>query len=103
MALVKGNTELLRTLVSDEVRWDLLSDPAIEGKDRFLAVLEEGKADPAIELKLLHIATHGKTGAADGRIRFKSGKTQAFCNVYEFVNAKGTSIKTIISYRIESK
>jgi len=54
-------------------------------------------------LTIRHITTHGKAGAADGRIGFKNGKTRAFCNIYEFSNAKGTNVKEISSYAIESK
>ena len=56
-----------------------------------------------MELTILHIATHGKAGAADGRIKLKNGKTHAFCNIYEFSNTKGTSVKEITSYVIEIK
>jgi hypothetical protein len=48
-----------------------------------------------------HIATHGKAGAVNGTTKLKNGKTRAFCDVYEFSGAKGTSIKEITSYVIE--
>lgn len=59
------------------------------------------KKDKVDELSIHHIATHGKAGAADGRIKFKNGKIHAFCHVYEFSNTKGTSVKEITSYVIE--
>lgn len=49
------------------------------------------------------IATHGKTGAVDGLLRLANGEILAFCDIYKFSNAKGETVKTIASYRIELK
>jgi len=56
-----------------------------------------------VELTIRHIATHGKAGAVVGNLKFKNGKTSAFCDVYEFSNTKGTSVQEIPSYEIEIK
>jgi hypothetical protein len=39
----------------------------------------------------------------DGTLKLKNGETRAFCDVYEFSGAKGTSVKEITSYAIETK
>ena len=101
IALTKGDLKSVLDRVTDDVRWNVVGDGLIEGKDRFAEALQEGKNDKVLELSIHHIATHGKAGAVDGRMKFKSGKTNAFCNIYEFSNAKGIAIKEIISYRIE--
>ena len=87
--------------VTDDVRWNIVGDKLIEGKDKIAAILEQMKNDEAAELTIHHIATHGKAGAANGTMKFKNGKTVAYCNVYEFSNTKGTSVKEITSYEIE--
>ncbi|HEX6032823.1 MAG TPA: hypothetical protein VFY83_00265 [Anaerolineales bacterium] len=103
IAFAKADSRFLLKNVTDDVRWNILGNQLIQGKDRFAEALEEKKNDQAVELSIQHIATHGKTGAADGRIKFKTGITHAFCNVYEFSNTKGTSVKEITSYIIEIK
>jgi hypothetical protein len=103
IAFAKGDSRFLLKNVTDDVRWNLLGDKLIQGKNEFTEALEERKNDPAAELTILHVATHGKAGAADGRIKFKNRKTHAFCNVHEFSNTKGTSVKEITSYVIETK
>jgi hypothetical protein len=86
-----------------DVRWNLVGDRLIEGKAKMAEILEQIKNDKAAELTIHHIATHGKAGAADGTMKFKNGKTVAYCNVYEFSNTKGTSVREITSYEIELK
>jgi limonene-1,2-epoxide hydrolase len=103
IALSKGDLKSVLDRVTDDIRWNVVGDGVIQGKERFVEALQEEKNDKVVELSIHHIATHGKAGAVDGRMRFKSGKTNAFCNIYEFSNAKGTAVKEIISYRIEVK
>jgi len=101
IALAKGDLKFALNSVTDDIRWNIVGDKAIQGKDRFAEALEAKKNDKAVELNIHHIATHGKTGAVDGRIKFKNKKSNAFCHVYEFSNAKGIAIKEITSYEIE--
>jgi limonene-1,2-epoxide hydrolase len=103
IAFAKCDTKFISRHVTDDVRWNLVGDSLIEGKEKLMEVVEQMKNDKAMELTIQHIATHGKAGAADGKIKFKNGKTVAYCNVYEFSNTKGTSVKEITSYEIEIK
>jgi limonene-1,2-epoxide hydrolase len=103
IALAKSDTKFIQSNVTDDVRWNLVGDSLIEGKEKIMEMLEQMKDDKAEELTIHHIATHGKAGVVDGTIKFKNGNTVAYCNVYEFSNSKGTSVKEIISYEIEIK
>ena len=60
------------------------------------------KKEKAIQLTLHHVATHGTAGAVNGTTKLKNGKTYAFCDVYEFSNAKAVAVKEITSYIIET-
>lgn len=98
VAFAKGDAKFLLARVTDDVRWNLVGGRLVEGRENFAQALERG---PALELTVLHIATHGRVGAVDGTLRREDGTLFAFCDVYEFENAKGTSVKAITSYRVE--
>jgi hypothetical protein len=101
VAFAKMDTKFLVDNVTDDIHWNIVGDKIIRGKDDFASALQEMRS--AEEITILHIVTHGKSGAADGNLKFKSGRTFGFCDVYEFNNAKGQAIKNITSYVIEIK
>lgn len=101
VAFAKGNSEFILGNVTEDIRWNVVGEKLIQGRDNFAAALKRMKDDKAMELAIRHVATHGKTGAVDGIIKLQSGKTRAFCDVYEFRGAKATSVKEITSYVIE--
>lgn len=103
IAFAKGDTKFIQSNVTDDVRWVIVGDSLVEGKGKIVEMLKQLKNDKVVELTIQHIATHGKAGAVDGRLKFKNGKKVAYCNVYEFSNSKGTSVKEINSYEIELK
>lgn len=98
IAFAKGDAKFILSHITDDVRWDTIGDQVREGKHD---VANAGIETPASELIIHHVATHGKTGMVDGRIKLEGGKTHAFCHVFEFSNTKGTSVKEIISYILE--
>jgi hypothetical protein len=101
IAFAKRDSKLILGNVTDDIRWNVIGDRLIEGKDRFAEALDEMKKDSVEVLTIRHIATHGKAGAVDGTLRLENGKLRAFCDVYEFSNAKGTAIREITSYIID--
>ncbi|HET9280035.1 MAG TPA: hypothetical protein VFN95_17695, partial [Flavitalea sp.] len=64
IAFAKADSRFLLRNITDDVRWNILGDQVIQGKDDFAEALEERKNNKAAELTILHIATHGKAGAA---------------------------------------
>ena len=103
IALAKRDSKFILDSVTDDVRWNMVGDKLIEGKGNFAKALEKIKSDKAVQLTVHHVATHGKAGAVNGTSKLKNGKTHAFCDVYEFGNTKGTFVKEITSYVIETK
>ncbi len=81
----------------------MVGDRLFQGKDNLAEALEQMQKDQTVVLAIHHIASHGKAGAVNGETKLKSGKTHAFCNVYEFNAAKAASVKEITSYVIEIK
>jgi hypothetical protein len=103
IAFVKGDTQFLLNSVTEDIRWNIVGGKVIEGKAAFAKALEQRAKHKALELSVGHVLTHGKAGAVNGVLKFKGGVSQSFCDVYEFNGAKGTSIKEITSYVIETK
>ena len=103
IAFAKGDSKFILSNATDDIRWNIIGEQLIEGKDQFAEALNKTKKDPVEVLTIRHIATHGKAGAVDGTLRLENGRLRAFCNVYEFSNSKGTAIKEITSYVIGIK
>ena len=101
IAFAKRDSKFIINNVTDDIRWNVIGDRLIEGKDRFAKALEKMKKDSVEVLTIRHIATHGKAGAVDGTLRLENGRLRAFCNVYEFSNSKGSAIKEVTSYFID--
>ena len=103
IAFAKGDSKFIFRNVTDNIRWDIVGNRLIEGKEDFFDALDRIKTDQIVQLNINHVPTHGKAGAVDGTKKQKNGKTFAFCDVYEFHNTIGTSVREIISYVIEIK
>jgi hypothetical protein len=100
IALAKGDSKFILSNVTDDIRWNIIGDQLIEGKEHLAEAVGEMKKDTVEVLTIRHIATHGKAGAVDGTVRLENGKLGAFCDVYEFSNSKGSAITEITSYFI---
>lgn len=101
IAFAEGDIAFITDSVSDDISWSMVGDEQIQGKSDFVDVLEHIKNNKAAELIISKIITHGKDGAVNSEIIMEDGKKYAYCYVYEFSGAKGTSIKSIVSYVIE--
>lgn len=99
IAFTKADLKFIQKSVTDNVRWAVVGEKTIEGKDILLQAVEQ--AADVEELIVLHVMTHGKAGAVNGKKRLKNGMVLEFCNVYEFKDAKGTSVQAITTYEIK--
>ena len=102
IAITKGDSKFLLDHVTDEIRWNRVGNKLIQRKSDFAKALEQMKAKKATQLSVHHVATHGKIGLVNGTRKLKNSKTYAFCDVYEFSNAKAVAVKEIMSYVIET-
>ncbi|GHO93871.1 hypothetical protein KSF_039190 [Reticulibacter mediterranei] len=86
---------------TDDIRWDLVGDQCISRKQDVLTALQRSRSDEVVELIINTIVTHGYNGAANGLLKFKDGKTVAFCDVYQFrASTNNAPIKAITTYAI---
>jgi hypothetical protein len=103
IAFARNDIPYLLKSVTEDIVWKLVGENTIIGKDKFEIALNEMKNAKSSELILERILTHGKEGAASGVIKMEDGRTYEFADFYEFNGAKGTKIKSIISYIVQSK
>lgn len=103
IAFAKGDAKFILGNVTDDIRWNIVGNRLIQGKNDLAEALKRMKNDKVVELAIHHVATHGKAGAVDGSTKLKDGKTRAFCAVYEFSGTTGTRVREITSYVIDIK
>lgn len=101
IAIAKGDAKFILRSITEDIRWHMVGERVIEGKEDLKKVLQETKENAVAELTMYHITSHGKAGAVNGRLKVRGGRTQDFCSVYEFGNAKGVNVKEITLYVIE--
>ena len=99
-AIAKKDVKFMLRHISDDIRWNIVGGRVYQGKDEVERVLEQIEVD---ELTIRHIATHGRAGVGDGTLKLKNGRSQAFCDVFDFTNAKGQAVKEITTYVIDLK
>jgi hypothetical protein len=86
---------------TEDIRWNLVGDRCISGKQDVLTEFQRSRSDDVAELIINTIITHGYNGAADGLLKFKDGKIVAFCDVYQFrASTNNAPIKAITTYAI---
>lgn len=103
IAMAKNDTDFLLSAIDSDIHWHIIGQKSVQGKNEFLETLTEiFQSSEVTEITINHVMTHGKAGAVNGSRKHKNGKTFQFCTVYVFSNAKGTSIKEITHYAIES-
>lgn len=101
-AFAKGDAEFIIDHVSEDIVWYIHGDKQLKGKEAFAQEIESMKTYVADEMILHNTITHGRTASANGEIKM-DGKVYAFCDVYRFTGAKGTVLKEIQSFVIETK
>lgn len=87
--------------VTDGIRWEVVGDQTVNGKEEFANALAAMQQDESMDLTIHNIITHGKFAAVNGEMKSTDGKIYAFCDVYEFSGFKNPKIKEMTSYAIE--
>lgn len=100
-AFANSDTEFILRNVTDDIRWTVVGDQTVEGKEAFLAALKEMEMDEPMKLTIHNIITHGKSAAVNGEMETSDGKRYAFCDVYRFSGFKNAKIKEMTSYALE--
>ncbi|MDR8393739.1 nuclear transport factor 2 family protein [Aliifodinibius sp. S!AR15-10] len=101
-AFAKSDTEYILQNVTDDIKWTVIGDQQIQGKDEFARALKEMEAEEPFEIDIHNIITHGDSAAVDGIMKSVTGKSYSFCDVYKFRGFKNPLIKEMTSYVIET-
>ncbi len=103
-AFAKSDITFIEGRVTDDIRWHMIGDRIIDGKEQFLEALQDMAMDEPMKLTVDHIITHGKSAAVNGTMTVPgSGTVVAFCDIYTFNGFKNPKIKEMTSYGIEVK
>lgn len=103
-AFAKSDSGFILDNITEDVKWTIIGDKTVEGKEAFAEALKEMEMDTHMELKIDQIITHGKHASANGELKMPGETTVwAFCDVYTFSGFKNPRIKEMTSYIVEVK
>jgi len=100
-AFANNETEYILSQVTKDIRWDILGEDPIEGKENVRKALQKMESDTPFELTINNIITHGSMAAVDGIMTAVGNRSWGFCDIYEFKGFKNLKVKTITSYVVE--
>lgn len=99
-AFARNDSDFIIEHVTDTIRWEIVGDQTVEGKEAFAQTLKAMAADEPMELTIHHIITHGKEASVNGEMKTTGGEVYAFCDVYKFSGFKNPKITEMTSYVI---
>ncbi|MFN2204431.1 MAG: nuclear transport factor 2 family protein [Candidatus Promineifilaceae bacterium] len=100
IAFARHDIDFLLDNFSDDIRWHIVGDQELRGKDAVAEWLRSRQDSETAELVIEHAITHGRVGSVNGVTKCGQGGRNEFCNVYEFTSARATGVKAITSYVI---
>ncbi|SEP99084.1 nuclear transport factor 2 family protein [Piscibacillus halophilus] len=104
-AFMTGDVDFILDSVTDDVRWEMVGDDMIVGKEALREALGGVKTNDTFKLTIYNTITHGTAASVNGVITFttKEGehKKFGFCDVYRLSSHKSGKIKELTSYVVE--
>ena len=99
VALATRDARALAPLVADDVRWDFVGERVVEGREQLAAALA-ARHEGIARLVIHRVVSHGRAGCVNGTATRTNGEVVEFCDVYEFGNAKGATVRSITTYAV---
>lgn len=99
----KADTEFAKQHLGDQFEWNRIGQFHSSGKEQFSQAFSEHPFAKAEQISIETIITHGRDASVNGEIHTNDGKTYAFCDIFKFQGAGGTTIHSISSYLILNK
>ena len=98
---VKNDSAFVARNVTDDIIWNIINGKHIAGKDEVLTEVRQSRSVNVVELMVNTIVTHGYDGVVNGQLKFKDGKTVAFCDIYRFRSPTNNApIKMITTFAV---
>ena len=101
IAFAQGDVEGILDHFVDGIRWQVIGDADLRGKEAVRSTLEAMKDVVRSELVILSVITHGAEGVVNGVITTEQGGSFAFCDVYRISSSSSKEIKSMMSYVID--
>lgn len=101
-ALAEKDLDFLSNHLSARIKWEIVGEMTISGKEEFLKHISETKFGKAQHLVVETVITHGTDAALSGRLTTADGGIYHFCEVYKFKGFKGFELASIKSYFVEA-
>jgi hypothetical protein len=102
IALTMQDIEGVSSSISEQVQWKVVGRYIARGRQEFIEALPQSSSRGASALQIGRVVSHGRAGAVNGTIELINEEVREFCHVFEFTNAKGTSVERVTSYIIGS-
>lgn len=101
LSLANGDSALLMNHVQDNIHWQVPGKPTILGKENYLKAVVQHKLWKVKEMTIDTIITHGPDASVSGHIKGADNLKYAFCDIYRFKGAGGTTIHAITTLLVQ--
>ncbi len=102
-----GNLEFAGAYLADDIKWTILGDNPIAGKEQVLEVskMSQLQSFPAITIKNVIAQENYVVIESSGRATTKSGKpyNQSYCDIFRFENEQLQEITTYLDTALSRK
>jgi uncharacterized protein len=103
----KGNLEFTTTYLADDIKWNILGENAIVGKEAVLEVSKMLQLESFPDITIKNIVADGNCVVIEstGKAKTKSGKpyNQTYCDVFHFRNEKIQEITTYLDTALSNE
>lgn len=101
IALASGDREFIEKVGTADILWNQVGRTQLAGLDALLQAAEKLFAGGQ-EIIVQGVISHGRARAANGVIFQQGDRQMNFCHMVTFRDAKGTQVKEIVTYLIET-
>ncbi|SOC81046.1 Ketosteroid isomerase-related protein [Salinimicrobium sediminis] len=106
-AFSKNDQDFILNNMTEDIIWDFIGERKVEGKEAVKEFMKPMEKVETLELELEQIITHGRTAAANGRMKIREAsgeiKSFGFADFYVFSGLKTPKVKKMTSYVVGLK
>ena len=100
-ALANGDIDFITANISEKINWEIIGQSSVTGKEDYLKALPRHQLWEVKELVINTIITHGPDASVSGEITTADKSKFAFCDVYKFKGAGGTTLNSIRTFIVK--